>query len=496
MRQSSEQTTTIPSTRPPFGHPFTVSERAEAVRLYSKPLSLAEVARVLGRSPSGVYKILKEESCPIRKREKVPERLRQEILRLYYAKGLSSPSIAGHLGVAKFTVLYWLRRSGNPLSDSIRAAAGSLSVSLSSGSVDLLPLVTQRHLRWVDDTELILRVGNSRREAISRYTSAKDFFRLAGFYLAEGSKVGSSATLTNTNLSLTALYRRIALSFISSEVTIQAVLPDGRRSPRERIIFGGICIKTLLLNAAEGILSFICESTESQARALGLSFLNGFSDGDGSVTRSRQAKSEKLRVALRLTEGNLKWAVELRKAVRRLLGVGGMYKPRNRNYYDVIASLNPQTAALLLSNGFFSEHHENRRRLALKALDSAYVSRFVLLYRLFGPSSFSWLDLARLAPGIRPDFIGRAVIGGKLVPSGIAVAKGEGFHWCRAYKLSADIQILANLILEATEGEEAFAKGTEHQPHRTGSKYRQVQQVSKAPKLRESGLGTEDSPLC
>ena len=91
-----------------FGQPFTQDERRKAVELYSRGLSLAEVATELRRSPSGIYNVLLQESCPVSSNKRVTALVKTEIVRLYYEVGLSSVDIAGRIGIAKPTVLYWL----------------------------------------------------------------------------------------------------------------------------------------------------------------------------------------------------------------------------------------------------------------------------------------------------------------------------------------------------------------------------------------------------
>lgn len=302
---------------------------------------------------------------------------------------------------------------------------------------------------------IMMRVGNSRPASILRNANVDSFFRLAGFYLAEGSKTSSRASVSNTNTNLVAYYHHVALDWIQTEIRTYNTPKKGVRAAKQLLAIGGICLKTLLLNAIDGILEFLGSSANLSGGGLvlGLSFLNGYSDGDGSVTRSKQRNTPKQRVILRLTEGRLFYAAKLVRVLRRILGVGSMYKPRRRNYYEVIATLSPQRAALLLLSGFFSEHPENRRRLATKALDSAYLSRFVLLFSLFGAKPFSAADLARHASSIQADFIGRSVGTGQLVPVGVAkTGKDKRFHWLRSYVLSDDTQILAQRILESTGG--------------------------------------------
>ncbi|MDE1853688.1 MAG: hypothetical protein KGI38_08075 [Thaumarchaeota archaeon] len=426
-----------------------------AVELYSKSMSLEAIAAKLGRSPAGVYKVLKKESCPIRARKKVDAQRLEQILQFYYENGMAAPAIAELLSLSKATVLYWLKRCENPLPALTRSIAGHNLVSISSENLDLLPFVEPTHLRWADDVKIVMRIGNSRQAVATRITNAKNFFRLAGFYLAEGNKTKWRACMTNTNKNLISYYHQSVLSFILTSVQIQNIPKRGVRAAQQTIVIGGICFKKLLLNAIDSILKFLGRPTSKSKykTSLGLSFLNGCSDGDGSVAKSKQKKTTKQMMQLRVTEGKAAYARALVGVFHSILGVGTLYRPKRRNYYEVIASLSPQRAALLLTTGFFSEHSENRRRLAMKAQDSAYLSRFVLLFSLFGAHAFSRAEMARFAPGISADFVGRSVVKGQLVPRGVTkTSKGSRIHWYRSYTLSNDTQILARRILESSGG--------------------------------------------
>jgi hypothetical protein len=281
--------------------------------------------------------------------------------------------------------------------------------------------------------------------------NARDFIRLVGFYLAEGSKKNGQADIQNTNVELVKLYHNLVGSFVRSEVRVRNIDVSFPRTNKQLLRVGGVCLEAFFVNAIDGVLSFLGENrlVSGEVTQLGLSFLNGDSDGDGSVARAKQKGSNKPRMQLRIAEGERSYALGLLKVVRRIFGVGSIYKPKGRNYYNVVVSLTPQRAALMLISGFFSKHAEMRRRLATKALDSAYISRYLRLYVQFGTSSFCQADLAELVPRIGPDFIGRSVTRSQVMPVGVVrtgVPK-EG-HWQRSYILSSDTQILARLVLE------------------------------------------------
>jgi transposase-like protein len=249
-----------------FGPPFSSEERELAVRLHSQGLSLNDVARRLARSPTSVYKVLRGESCPTRTNKKVDAHLKEEILRLYYRRGLSSPAIAGQLGVAKPTVLYWPEKIKSPIPAIIREAAGLCTVKVASGKLDLLPFAKPGHLRWADDALIVMRTANSRCAMNSRRTNAVAFFRLAGFYLAEGDKISSHASMSNTNGSLVADYHQWVLFFVHSGVQIRNIPETDQRAAKQLLDIGGICIKTLLLNAIGSIMSFLdARTTSSEA---------------------------------------------------------------------------------------------------------------------------------------------------------------------------------------------------------------------------------------
>ena len=432
-----------------FGPPFTAEERKLAVKLYSDAHSLAEVARKLGRSPAGVYKVLRAAGQPIRTNKKVDLDLKREIAKLYFRFALSTVDIAKLLGISKTTVRYWLRNSENPLHWATRLLAGSCRVRIISGEIDLLPFVKPHHLRWVNEEMILMKKGDSKTAAVTRYANAPAFFRLVGFYLAEGNKTAFSAEVVNTNSALIILYRDLARRFVRSGIFVREIPSRGTRVAQEILRLGGICMKCFLLNAISGILNYLSReaSQSTEVRNLGLDFLNGESDGDGSVARSRQQSSRKQRVALRITEQKLDYANRLLTAIRQVLGVGSLYKPKGRNYFEVVASLSPPNAALLFIRGFFSEHAESRRRLARKALDSVSLRRYVSLYAHYGAGRFSFRSLVGL--GIPSSFIARSVLHREMTPVGVDVtAESDSSHWYRFYVLSDEIQILARGLVQ------------------------------------------------
>lgn len=161
-----------------------------------------------------------------------------------------------------------------------------------------------------------------------------------------------------------------------------------------------------------------------------------------------------------LDRGQAGLRFQTQKGHRNTFGIGSMYKPRGRNYFLVNATLTPERAALLLVHGFFSRYPENRRRLASKALDSACISRYVLLFSAFDSKPFSREDLKRERLEVKPDFIGRSVLRGFLKPFGVVKTRGNEYHWCRSYTLSSGAQILARRVLEATGGAVADGHAT------------------------------------
>lgn len=374
--------------------------------------------------------------------------------RLYYEKGMAPPEIARKLAISKQTVHYWLERIENPIPRHLRTIVGSKRIVLSAADVDLLPFVDPAHLRWAARDVIVMRYDNSRRAIISRFVKAQDFFRLAGFYLAEGAKTKQRALVTNTNFALIGYYLKVVKSIVRSRVMLLDIHKGDRRKPQKGIGIGGRCLKDLFLNAIEGMLGSLSnsEGLNGQLRALGLAFLNGCSDGDAGVQVARQRRSDKFRAVFYITEGREIYASRLVKVFKVILGVGSTYKPRKRNYFLVQASLSPDRAALLLTSGFFRWHASNMGRLGRKALDSAYLSRYTRLFSLFGSNPFSRRDLDRLAPDMSPDFVGRSVGTGFLLPIGVARTPNKNYHWCRSYKLSTKGSILAKLILESTRG--------------------------------------------
>ena len=175
------------------------------------------------------------------------------------------------------------------------------------------------------------------------------------------------------------------------------------------------------VNGIESILSLFSDRTQqvsSEVKELGLMFLQGCADGDGSVSKASQAKTTKSCVKFYLTEGNSTYAMQLKDMLRNILGSGYVYRPKNRNYYLVVASLSPEGAVFLLAHGFFSQRRQMKERLAAKAPDTRYMTRLVRLYSLCGASSFSGVDVARPAPDVTTDFVGMAVVRKHPLPLG------------------------------------------------------------------------------
>ena len=214
-------------------------------------------------------------------------------------------------------------------------------------------------------------------------------------------------------------------------------------------------MKSALINGIESILSALSGEADlkrSEFYEFGLAFLRGCSDGDGSVRRARQSNSMKMRMSLTLAEGNRRYALLLKGALRALLGSGSMYHPKNRNYHLVTASLSPERAVCLLTHDFFSYRPTMRARLAAKALDSKYITRITAPNSLFGVSRFSLMDVTE-APDIDPDFIGRAVTRGDLLPVGVELSRNRDAKWYRTYELSSRMQAVAKRIMQSSRGQ-------------------------------------------
>ena len=296
---------------------------------------------------------------------------------------------------------------------------------LSPKGIDLLPFVEHSHLRWVDEKTILLRRANSHLESLSRRVNPGDFFQLVGFYLAEGNKVDAPALITDTNQALATFYHGLGAKFIKGMDKLGLRKGEGSRQDGWVIDFGGRCVRAFFLNSIDAMLSFLeAQGRTSEFKELGLRFLRGCSDGDGSVSKSAQPRSRKFCMRLCITEASRAYALKLRRVLRKVLGTGWTYRPRNRNYYIVGTSPSPKSAAILFRSGFFSEHHENRRRLAAKALDSVHLTRLLRLYSLFKDCHFSKEGLVSIAPEIPSAFVWRAARSGQLIPSGV-VRPGE-----------------------------------------------------------------------
>ncbi len=424
--------------------------------MYSELHTLKKVAERIGRSSSGIYKILRQESCPITPNAKVRSEKKDEIVRLYYRECLSANEVANRTGLSKTTVHYWLRKLDSPIPDSLRIMSGSRAVVFFSHVIDLLPFVEASHLRWANTTSISLRFANSHTAVLPRLVDARRFVYILGLYLAEGNKGKGPPAVRNTQPELLAQYHAMLRSIVRSEFHLYHFPAVGNRLAQDEVRVGGECIKRLFINGIEAILSFFSgQNTPLDAETLdiGLSFLRGCADGDGSISRSKQIKSKKMRMTFYLTEAREPYALKLKDMFRKVLGSSRVYRPRNRNYYLVISSLSPERSVLLLTHKFFSYHPEMRRRLAVKVLDSRYLTNFVRLHSLFGTLAFSVSDLAKLAPDIHADFIGRAVVRKQLLPCGVAPSGIAAWpRWHRLYRLADNTLEMTKCVAEWTKG--------------------------------------------
>lgn len=400
--------------------------------------SLKRVARTLGRSPAGVYKVLRQESCPISPHSRVNGKLKADIAQYYYRDCLSFTEIGRKARIARTTASYWIARLPNPIPPQLRRLAESKRVVLDSGRIDILPFVSKHHLRWADESIISLRTENSHVVNLPRKADGEKLVYLLGFYLAEGNKGKGPPSLRNTDFQLISKCTSILKSLAHTEFREYEFPARANRMAQREVRAGGECLKAVLVNGIEGFLSHfsdIATPLSSEESNLGLTFLRGCSDGDGSVASRKQSKTNKKRMVFYLTEGNLRYALLLKNVLKNVLGVGSLYHPRHRSYHLVSATLTPKRAALLLSQGFFSQHREMRRRLAIKALDSRHISRLVGLYVAVGTASFSLKDFP--ATEITRTFIGRAVENRDIVSSGVTTPhKPDSARWYRSYTLS------------------------------------------------------------
>jgi transcriptional regulator with XRE-family HTH domain len=437
-----------------LGVPFSLAEKRRAKELYCEFESLRIASQLLGRSPSGVYNVLNHVHC-IKSNRKANATIKDEIIRSYFRECRSRSEISRSLGVSRTTVSYWLRKSGHPISKKLLDIAGGRAVNMSAGSIDLLPFAELCHLRWVDDSEIRLKTTNSHVVILPRTTDALKFAYVVGFYLAEGNKGKGPSGLRNTNTELVREYLAATKSMFQSDFRIYDFHAIGKRSAQRDVRFGGECMKRVFLNAIDGILDATSGkdgSVSAEIKDLGTSFLRGCANGDGTVSKSKQAKAQKKRFRFFLTEGSRHHAERLTLTFKEILGVGHMYKPRRRNYYLVICSLSPEKASYLLKNDFFSFRHDMRARLAEKARDSKYISQVVRIYSEYGTSIFSLADVTGLTGRIRADFIGRAVGRGDLIPGGTqATGTSAGPHWFRQYRIAPKAKELAERILISSQ---------------------------------------------
>jgi DNA-binding CsgD family transcriptional regulator len=180
----------------------TPEEERLAVKLYGQLKSLRAVARRMGRSPSGIYKILRRANARIDSHTKLTPSLGEKIADLYYRVGLSSRAIAEYLktrsdtSISKFTVLRALKDAPARIPPDLLKVVGTGRITFQGSDVDLLPFVSISFLRCVDDQTMVLKHDNSEKVIIKRFSGAADFGYLLGLYAAEGDKTVGPASTT------------------------------------------------------------------------------------------------------------------------------------------------------------------------------------------------------------------------------------------------------------------------------------------------------------
>lgn len=443
------------------GRPFSVSERKLAGQLYRNHNSLSAVARRLGRSPSGIYKLLLEQHVEIRSNTKLDQHLRHYVSDLYRRECLSARDIIRRLGevmgvyVSKTAILCTLRRSVAPIPERLQSLVGSGRIILKGDRLDMLPFVAVKDLRWVDDREILLRFANSKRVAVDRQVDAKTFAYVIGLYAAEGNKGRGGPDFSNTNRLLAKQYHDLLGSFVRADSHEYLIEGEGKRLTKVLVRIGGECVKRLLANSINSIMEYLATAGDFKnplITDIAMNFLKGYGHGDGSVTSSKQEKTDKPRSNLYFSEGNYDRASKLKTLMTNLFGKAYLYRPRGRNYCLVVLSLAPKDALTLLRHGFFEHSAVMAKRIASKALESKSIQRLMLLYDLFGEGSFSIAELGTNVPAIKPSFIQRALAQSFLKTAGTNIPMSSGPRWYRKYRLSGSGLTMIREIKRYCEG--------------------------------------------
>jgi len=334
--------------------------------------------------------------------------------------------------------MYALQKTKKPIPQAFLDLAGSHRIIMKDGLIDLLPLVSVSDLRWADDEEIILRFENSERVVVKRLIDIPTFGRLLGLYAAEGSKGNyGGATFGNCNARIIEEYCSLLNDIICGKFHKYEIARTGNRHPFFMIRIGGVCARRFLLNSIEATMDYLAGSGDlpDSGKELGLKFLSGYAEGDGSISLRHQKRNPNASL-LYITEGNYSQARRLRSIFKRLFGKGYLYHPNHRNYYLAFLSLRPDDALILLRQGFFTHSDQMRKRLASKAIESKRMVRLVTLYRVFGDSSFTLRDIGRLGSSINYTTLNRAVNQGILKDAGAQPAREEHVKWYRLYKFT------------------------------------------------------------
>jgi hypothetical protein len=372
---------------------------------------------------------------------KIPRSLRERIGQLYFAKAMSNTEIRQLLKeqydilASKFAVLYALDKTKNPIPQSFLDQSGSRRIIMKHRLIDLLPLVSASDLRWADDEKIILRFENSERVIVKRLVDFPAFGRLLGLYAAEGSKGNyGSATFGKCNAHIIEEYSSLLKQVLSAKLHKYEITGTGNRQPIFMIRVGGVCARRLLMNSIEATMNFLANSGNPSelASELGLKFLSGYAEGDGSISLRHQTKNPNAALFY-ITEGDESQARKLCLIYKRLFGKGYLYHPARRNYYLVCLSLTPDDALTLLRHGFFVHYDEMRKRLVSKAMESKRTIRLIALHKAFGDNSFTLHDIERLGLNVSYTTLHRAVRQGILKVTGAQPAREEHVKWYRLY---------------------------------------------------------------
>ncbi len=112
---------------------------------------------------------------------------------------------------------------------------------------------------------------------------------MLGLYAAEGSEVPyGGPTFGNCNVALVNEYKSLLKEIVSAKFHDYEFSRESNRQKIFMVRAGGVCTRRLIMNLLNVIMSYLARPGDMTAyeKMLGLKFLSGYAEGDGSVSRA------------------------------------------------------------------------------------------------------------------------------------------------------------------------------------------------------------------